>query len=832
MLASALLGAAVALSGSASAVTITSKTVTTPFAGVTVWAMHTSSPTTHAWAAFVDLCHDYVHIDATKTPSTLRSTGSWADSVGAQLATNGDFFKTGPVHVYGQAVGGGVPWPAIQTGADSAYKSEWYFQNYGWIAFGNGWVDFNHTQWIKTHGSAYPTEQGWRPEDVTHAIPAGTIALVSGFPELVVEGKVVTCSSPTASSCFPDRTDMRSRNPRTAMGLTEDRRTFILLVVDGRTSVSAGMYGTEEAELMGKLGAWEAFNLDGGGSSQMWQQGKSYLNDYDGNNSGAGLRAVANHWGVFAGSSNGKARTPGHCLDNLAAATNAVMEQQATTTDFDGDGKADACIRGADGVHCVTGGAAELGADQKLTAWADANGWDDLANAGTLRMGDIDGDHKADLCARANDKVVCQLSSTSPLGTAIDGPALSDASGWKSPWYYATMRLADIDGDGKDDLCARAAAGFVCYPSTGAGFGAALKTTLFTDAQEFKDVVRYGTIRMGDLDGDGMMDVCARASTGMECHLSDGKGFPKAVAGPAWTDANGWRSPRFWGTIRVIDVDGDGKADICARTSSDFRCHLSTGSGFGDAIATAMLTDASGWDDPSNWGTLRMGDIDGDGDADLCGRANARVTCWPWTGNGFGAAINGPEWSDAKGWNQDRLFTSLRLADMTGDRKADICGRSSSGLVCFASDGAGFPTQLAGPPWGGKGWEHPSVYGTLLIAGPHCRPSPEVCNGVDDDCNGLVDDGCAGADSGAGGGSGNGKDGGGIGGDSGVLADGAAGGKGGDGGLYGFSDSSSDTGCSCNAPAHVPSRTWVWALLAGLGMLGARRRRTDTVVKS
>ena len=38
------------------------------------------------------------------------------------------------------------------------------------------------------------------------------------------------------------------------------------------------MYGAELAELMELLGAWEAFNLDGGGSTQMWAGG-SYVNE-------------------------------------------------------------------------------------------------------------------------------------------------------------------------------------------------------------------------------------------------------------------------------------------------------------------------------------------------------------------------------------------------------------------------------------------------------------------------------------------------------------------------------------------------------------------------
>jgi hypothetical protein len=93
-----------------------------------------------------------------------------------------------------------------------------------------------------------------------------------------------------------------------------DRKTFLLVVVDGRTDASIGMYGTELAATMKKLGAWEAFNLDGGGSSQMWVKGKGTVNDADGNNNGGGLRAVVNHWGILAGAPSGTPVRPGHCV--------------------------------------------------------------------------------------------------------------------------------------------------------------------------------------------------------------------------------------------------------------------------------------------------------------------------------------------------------------------------------------------------------------------------------------------------------------------------------------------------------------------------------------
>jgi exopolysaccharide biosynthesis protein len=61
---------------------------------------------------------------------------------------------------------------------------------------------------------------------------------------------------------------LRARHPRTAAGLTRDRRELILVVVDGRQpGWSIGMTLLELGALMHKLGAHDAINLDGGGSS-------------------------------------------------------------------------------------------------------------------------------------------------------------------------------------------------------------------------------------------------------------------------------------------------------------------------------------------------------------------------------------------------------------------------------------------------------------------------------------------------------------------------------------------------------------------------------------
>jgi exopolysaccharide biosynthesis protein len=72
------------------------------------------------------------------------------------------------------------------------------------------------------------------------------------------------------------------RAPRTAVGLTEDGK-YMLVCVDGRQpGYSVGATLTELAWTMKDLGATEALNLDGGGSSTLWLQGHTLNRPSDG----------------------------------------------------------------------------------------------------------------------------------------------------------------------------------------------------------------------------------------------------------------------------------------------------------------------------------------------------------------------------------------------------------------------------------------------------------------------------------------------------------------------------------------------------------------------
>lgn len=58
-------------------------------------------------------------------------------------------------------------------------------------------------------------------------------------------------------------------HPRTAFGISRDRRIAWIITVDGRQEDSKGMALSDLAAFFRSLGAWDAINLDGGGSTTL-----------------------------------------------------------------------------------------------------------------------------------------------------------------------------------------------------------------------------------------------------------------------------------------------------------------------------------------------------------------------------------------------------------------------------------------------------------------------------------------------------------------------------------------------------------------------------------
>ncbi len=98
----------------------------------------------------------------------------------------------------------------------------------------------------------------------------GGLFITNGVPQLIKNGKIdITWEQEKSSKSF-----VETRHPRTAVAKMKDGK-FLMVTVDGRQpGVSVGMNLNELAEYLLSLGAVDAMNLDGGGSTTMFLDGK------------------------------------------------------------------------------------------------------------------------------------------------------------------------------------------------------------------------------------------------------------------------------------------------------------------------------------------------------------------------------------------------------------------------------------------------------------------------------------------------------------------------------------------------------------------------------
>lgn len=94
----------------------------------------------------------------------------------------------------------------------------------------------------------------------------GVVNLLAFGPTLVNNGKIAVSSNSEVGQSM-------ASNPRTAIGII-DKTHYVIVVSDGRTSESQGLSLYQLAQVMKSYGVKTAYNLDGGGSSTLYFNGK------------------------------------------------------------------------------------------------------------------------------------------------------------------------------------------------------------------------------------------------------------------------------------------------------------------------------------------------------------------------------------------------------------------------------------------------------------------------------------------------------------------------------------------------------------------------------
>ncbi|HFQ4949932.1 TPA: FG-GAP-like repeat-containing protein [Vibrio vulnificus] len=285
-------------------------------------------------------------------------------------------------------------------------------------------------------------------------------------------------------------------------------------------------------------------------------------------------------------------------------------------------------------------------------------------------LSDVNGDGKADIVGFGNSGVSVALS---------EGRTFKKSEQWINSFGYVAggwasnnkRVLADVNGDGLNDIIGFANSGVYVSLSDGSRFMAPTMWSSFFGARQVDEV---GT---GDFNGDGLADILAFSKSGTSVALSTGASFTN---NELWSTAFATQNRHMVYHVRdLVDINDDGLTDVI---------------GFADAGAYVALSTGKSLEASSLWknqfgfkaGGWRVGehprllvDVNYDGIRDIIGFANDRVVVAQGTGGGFLDHVGSLRafGTRAGGWSAADVRTSV---DLNGDGKMDLVGVNGSGI--------------------------------------------------------------------------------------------------------------------------------------------------------
>lgn len=249
--------------------------------------------------------------------------------------------------------------------------------------------------------------------------------------------------------------------------------------------------------------------------------------------------------------------------------------------------------------------------------------------------------------------------------------------------FHRQLFAVDIDGDGLDDLVYNDGIDFALAYSDGSGN--------LTGATTVPGGIGNGGIA-ADIDQDGFADlVYAPRAAAAEVAYGRGDGsFSAGVALPV-ADLNA-AVVASWGyecssstSIAAGDLDGDGDTDIAVFCYDRVGLMLSSGGRAWQAGGVDTL--------PVNEADMQvsLGDVTGDGRADLLYHSDAALTVQPGLGSGFGDPVEATD-----GCAPSYLLRAPTLTDLDGDGDLDagVAG-AGCGLASFYLFDSGQPPDAA-----------------------------------------------------------------------------------------------------------------------------------------
>ena len=220
-----------------------------------------------------------------------------------------------------------------------------------------------------------------------------------------------------------------------------------------------------------------------------------------------------------------------------------------------------------------------------------------------------------------------------------------------------------------------------------------LSTPAWSDITGWDQSQCYSTIQLADIDGDGQQELLGRSAQGLEAWKFDsqwGSWYPLAFI-DTFSDKNGWDKPQYYQTIFCFDLDQDGQIEVIGRGDHGiivFKYDPSNKS-FNQVSPLAYFTNQDGWNQSPNYQTLRCARVSASTTL-LLGLSAQGVASWSYnvsnSGNGNWASQANGLFNPWQGIVADLVFNAILVADFDGDGFDELAVGVGNGLSVYKFD--------------------------------------------------------------------------------------------------------------------------------------------------
>ena len=122
---------------------------------------------------------------------------------------------------------------------------------------------------------------------------------------------------------------------------------------------------------------------------------------------------------------------------------------------------------------------------------------------------------------------------------------------------------------------------------------------------------------------------------------------------------------------------------------------------------------ADGWDKECYYSTIQTADLDGDGKNEILGRTSEGLEVWTVdeSTNIAGYLTTLTYMSNSGNWDNAWYYATIQAGDIDGDGSDEIIARGVDGIVAFSFDGNSFTRLADGPAWSNDaGWKENQLW--------------------------------------------------------------------------------------------------------------------------